>query len=112
MFFSTAGAAILREFYKKDAVQLAGAAFFLAVNKQQRNVISFATLTEGQVQSSDTSFHAWIQCDEYVIDFMAPMFPEARTSAGHPFIAPRRMFQKKWADMAPSHEHLDQVIRP
>lgn len=39
---------------------------------------------------------------------MAPMFPEACTSAGHPFIAPRRMFQKKWADMAPSHEHLDQ----
>ena len=107
MFFSIAGAAILREFYKKDAVQLAGAAFFL-VNKQQRNVISFATLTEGQVQSSDTSFHAWIQCDEYVIDFMAPMFPEACTSAGHPFIAPRRMFQKKWADMASSHEHLDQ----
>src|SRR2546427_6546693 len=67
-----------------------------------------STLTEGQVQSSDTSFHAWIQCDEYVIDFMAPMFPEACTSAGHPFIAPRRMFQKKWADMAPSHEHLDQ----
>jgi hypothetical protein len=88
-------------------VQLAGAALFL-VNEQQRNVISFATLTEGQVQSSDTSFHAWIQCDEYVIDFMAPMFPEACTSAGHPFIAPRRMFQKKWADMAPSHEHLDQ----
>lgn len=107
MFFSIAGAAILREFYKKDAVQLAGAALFL-VNEQQRNVISFATLTEGQVQSSDTSFHAWIQCDENVIDFMAPMFPEACTSAGHPFIAPRRMFQKKWADMAPSHEHLDQ----
>src|SRR2546427_8797947 len=41
-----------------------------------------STLTEGQVQSSDTSFHAWIQCDEYVIDFMAPMFPEACTSAG------------------------------
>lgn len=72
MFFSIAGAAILREFYKKDAIQVAGAAFFL-VNERQRNVISFATLTEGRVQSSDTAFHAWVQCDGYVIDFMAPI---------------------------------------
>lgn len=106
MFFSIAGAAILREFYKKETMQVAGAAFYL-VNEQQRNVISFATLEEGQVQSSDTAFHAWIQCDGYVIDFMAPLFPEVCTAAGHPFIAPRRMFQKKWTDMAPSHEHLD-----
>ena len=106
MFFSVAGTAILREFYKKEAMQVAGAAFYL-VNEQQRNVISFATLEEGQVQSSDTAFHAWVQCDGYVIDFMAPIFPETCAAAGHPFIAPRRMFQKKWVDMAPSHEHLD-----
>jgi hypothetical protein len=24
------------------------------------------------------------------------------------FTAPRRMFQRKWIDMVPSHEHLDQ----
>lgn len=105
MFFSVAGAAILREFYKKEAMQVAGAAFYL-VNEQQRNVISFATVEEGQVQSSDTAFHAWVQCDGYVIDFMAPIFPETCAAGGHPFIAPRRMFQKKWVDMAPSHEHL------
>ena len=106
MFFSVAGAAILREFYKKEAMPVAGAAFYL-VNEQQRNVISLATVEEGQVQSSDTAFHAWVQCDGYVIDFMAPIFPETCAAVGHPFITPRRMFQKKWVDMAPSHEHLD-----
>lgn len=105
MFFSVAGAAILREFYKKEAMQVAGAAFYL-VNEQQRNVISFATVEEGHVQSSDTAFHAWVQCDGYVIDFMAPIFLETCAAAGHPFIVPRRMFQKKWVDMAPNHEHL------
>lgn len=106
MFFSTAGAAILREFYRKDAMPVAGAAFYL-VDGEQRNALSFAKLESGLVQSSDTAFHAWVQCEGYVIDFMAPMFPETCASSGHPFTAPRRMFQKRWSDMAPSHEHLD-----
>lgn len=106
MFFGVAGAAILQEFYKKEAMQVGGAAFYL-VNEQQQNVTSFAMVEEGQVQSSDTAFHAWVQCDGYVIDFMAPIFPETCAAAGHPFIAPRRMFQKKWGEVPPSHEHLD-----
>ncbi|WP_041190633.1 DUF2026 family protein [Burkholderia pseudomallei] len=106
MFFSVAGAAILREFYKKDAMPVAGAAFLL-VDEERRNAMSFATLTNGQVQSTDASFHAWVLCDGYAIDFMTPVFPETCKAAGHPFIAQRRMFQKRWADMAPSHEHLD-----
>ncbi|WP_313312553.1 DUF2026 family protein [Pulveribacter sp.] len=59
MFFSVAGSAILREFYKKDARPVAGAAFLL-VDEQRRNAMSFATLTDGQVQSTDTSFHALV----------------------------------------------------
>ncbi|GKS73255.1 DUF2026 family protein [Acidovorax sp. SUPP950] len=108
IFFSVAGAAILQEFYKKDARPVAGAAFLL-LDEQQRNAMSFATLAHGQVQSTDTSFHALVLCDGYAIDFMAPLFPETCKAAGHPFIAQRRMFQKRWADMAPSHEHLDRA---
>jgi len=54
------------------------------------------------------AFHAWVQCDGYIIDFMAPIFPETCASSDHPFTVPRRMFQRKWIDMVPSHEHLDQ----
>ncbi|MBP0714337.1 DUF2026 family protein [Burkholderia sola] len=106
MFFSVAGARILREFYKKDAIPVAGAAFLL-VDEERRNAMSFASLTNGLVQSTDTSFHAWVLCDGYAIDFMTPVFPETCKAEGHPFIAQRRIFQKRWADMAQSHEHLD-----
>ncbi|MFC5522554.1 DUF2026 family protein [Polaromonas jejuensis] len=105
MFFSIAGAAILREYYKKDAMQIAGAAFYL-VDGKQRNAMSFATVSEGQAQSSDTAFHSWVQCDGYVIDFMTPIFPDVCVSSGHPFTAPGRMFQKRLSGMAPSHQHL------
>jgi hypothetical protein len=108
MFFSVAGAAILQEFYKKDATPVAGAAFLL-LEEQQRNAMAFATLTQGKVQSTDSSFHALVLCDGYAVDFMAPTFPETCKAAGYPFIAQRRMFQKRWADMAPSHEHLDRA---
>lgn len=106
LFFSVAGAAILKEFYKKDAMPVAGAAFLL-LDEHQRNTICFATLPQGQVQSTDSSFHAMVLCDGYAVDFMAPVFPETCKAAGYPFIAQRRMFQKRWADMAPSHEHLE-----
>jgi len=105
MFFSVAGAAILQAFYKKDAKAVAGAAFLL-LDEQPRYTMSFATLAKGQVQSTDSSFHAMVLCDGYAIDFMAPIFPETCEAAGHPLIAQRRMFQKRWTDMAPSHEHL------
>lgn len=108
MFFSVAGAAILQEFYKKEAMPVAGAAFLL-LDEQQRYAMSFATMAQGQVQSTDSSFHAIVLCDGYAIDFMAPTFPETCKAAGHPFIAQRRMFQKRWADMAPSHEHLNRA---
>ena len=108
MFFSVAGAAILQEFYKKDAMPVAGAAFLL-LDEQQRYTMSFATMAHGQVQSTDSSFHAMVLCDGYAIDFMAPTFPETCKAAGHPFIAQRRMFQKRWTDMASSHEHLNRA---
>lgn len=106
MFFSVAGAAILQEFYKKDAAPVAGAAFLL-LDEHQRNTMCFATLAQGQVRSTDSSFHAMVLCDGYAIDFMAPIFPETSNASAHPLIAQRRMFQKRWADMAPSHEHLE-----
>jgi hypothetical protein len=102
MFFSVAGAAILQKFYGKEARQVAGAAFYL-IDGEGRNALSFATLENEQVQSTKMAFHAWVQCDGYIIDFMAPIFPETCASSGHPFTAPRRMFQRKWIDMVPSH---------
>lgn len=74
---------------------------------QDESLVTLRGTDHQDTQSFDTAFHAWVQCDGYVIDFMTPIFPETCPAAGHPFIAPRRMFQTKWVDMAPSHEHLD-----
>lgn len=41
------GAAILQEFYKKDATPVAGAAFLL-LEEQQRNTMCFASLEQGK----------------------------------------------------------------
>ena len=65
MFFSVAGVAILQEFYGKEAMQVAGAAFYL-IDGEGRNALSFATLENEQVQSTKMAFHAWVQCDDYI----------------------------------------------
>lgn len=50
-----------------------------------------------------------VLCNGYVIDFMTPLFPETCEASGYPFIVQRHMFQKRWADMAPSHEQLNRA---
>lgn len=107
LFFSVAGATLLREFYNKDARPVIGA-MVLLVNDAQRNALTFATLEDGKLNSTKAAFHAWIECAGYVIDFMAPLFPENSAAAGHPSIAPSRMLQKRLEAMSISHEHLDQ----
>lgn len=108
LFFSVAGAALLRQFYRKEAHPVIGA-MVLLVDDQQRNALTFASLEDGRLTSTRAAFHAWVDCAGYVIDFMAPIFPANCAAAGHPFMAPARTFQKPLAAMAPSHEHLDRA---
>lgn len=106
LFFSVAGATLLREFYNMDARVVVGA-MVLLLDDDQRNVLTFATLEEGRLRSTKEAFHAWVTCSGYAVDFMAPLFPESCAAAGHPFLAPSHMFQKRLESMAASHEHLD-----
>jgi len=108
LFFSTAGAAILQKFYRKNATPIVGAAFYLLDSKNNK-ILSFANLANEEINSSDKAFHAWVKCEDYFIDFMAPMFPEICLSTDHPFTAPSCMFQKKWEDMIPSIDHFDNL---
>lgn len=80
----------------------------LLVDDDERNALTFATLEGGKLNSTKAAFHAWIECAGYVIDFMAPLFPDNSAAAGHPFVAPSRMFQKRLEAMSASHKHLDQ----
>jgi len=104
-FFSVAGAAILRKYYKKDAHPVAGA-MCLMVDEENANVLCFATLEGEAIRSSNNAFHALVVCGDYVVDFMSPIFPETCKSSGHPFMAPSKSFQRKIETMASSHTDL------
>ncbi|QUN66336.1 DUF2026 family protein [Pseudomonas sp. JS425] len=103
--FSMAGAAILRHHYHKEAHPIAGALCLMADEKKS-NVLCFATIENDEVQSSEIGFHAMIACEEHVVDFMSPIFPETSKSAKHDFITPARSFQRRIDSMTSSPADL------
>src|SRR5450830_1881828 len=104
-FFSVTAAQILKKFYKKNAYPVAGAAFYL-VSKDGSGALSFGTLDGDQIASNSDAFHCWVQCDGYVLDLMAPVFPELLAAAGHPIAVPRHMLQKDLTRMTTSPHAL------
>lgn len=107
-FFSVTAAQILKKSYKRNAFPVAGAAFYL-VAPDSGGALSFGELgsEEGTpVSSHREAFHSWVQCDGYIIDFMAPVFQELLAAAGHPLPVPRLMFQKNLARMNASPQAL------
>lgn len=107
-FFSVTAAQLIKKFYKRNAFPVAGAAFYL-ISQEGKGALSFGALGEdGAVSSNQDAFHAWVQCDGYAIDFMAPVFQELLAAAGHPIPVPRRMFQKDLGRMSASVAELAQ----
>ena len=106
LFFANAGAEILSQHFKLQAVPIAGAAFYF-LHDESASVLSFADLTQDDVSSNDQAFHAWVQCGDWIIDFMAPLFPEALKDTGVNISIPRKMFQKNVSSMADSLDVLN-----
>ncbi|MCP5003768.1 MAG: DUF2026 domain-containing protein [Planctomycetes bacterium] len=105
LFFANAGAEILNRQFKLPAVPIAGAAFY-CLHDESDSILSFADLTQDYVSSNNQAFHAWVQCGEWIIDFMGPLFPEALKDTGLTVSIPRKMFQKNASSMADSLEGL------
>ena len=104
-FFSVTAAQILKQVYKLNAFPVAGAAFYQV--DAAGSALSFGVIgDDGTIGSNPEHFHAWVQCEGYAIDFMAPDFRELLAAAGHPLPVPRRMFQKDLARMAASSTAL------
>ncbi len=120
LFMSMSGAAILKHFYKREARVLAGSAFYL-LNAEPRTVLamtkSAGNTQEAEIVESDrTGFHCWLECDDYVIDFQALVFPEAmarrgirgsRESLESRVRVPRQMFQRRKTAMSASPDALE-----
>ncbi len=105
LFFAMAGAKIMSSHYKIEAIPVAGCAFFM-VEEASASVLSYAELKAEGARSTSNAFHAWVQCGDWGIDFMAPLFPDAAARAGLRGRTPRHMFQRQLTEMASSHLSL------
>lgn len=94
VFFSVVGAAILQESHKLAAHPVAGAAEY-AFDAEGEHLVIYGAVVDGCFAAKSDAFHAWVECEGYAIDFMAPIFADVKKSQGQPGAYPRKMFQRR-----------------
>lgn len=97
LFFASVGAKILREFYRRQATISAGC-MAIMVDEQNANVMVYGRVNDDLVVTDADAFHAWVECDGWLIDFMAPIMGRGVEEDGHAWNIPRRMLQKRLID--------------
>lgn len=93
IFFASVGALLLREHYKLRATISAGC-MALMVDEAKANVVLYGRDEDGVFVSDEEAFHAWVECDGWLIDFMAPILRESLQADGRDWQVPRRLLQK------------------
>ena len=105
IFFACVGALILTKQYRIKCSAVAGAFAFCANDTPE---MAFFGESQGStILSSEDGFHMWVQTETHIIDFMAPIFPEAFADKG--LTVPRKMFQRPLSTEAAS---LDAMAAP
>lgn len=97
LFFAATGAALLRKHYDLPATFTAGT-FAMMVDEKVGNVAVYGRPDAGGWVHDDCGFHAWIECDGWLVDFMAPIMGVALKEDGVSFDIPRKMLQKRLAE--------------
>lgn len=97
IFFAAAGTLILRERYGLQATISAGS-LALMVDEETANVVAYGREESGLFVSDKNAFHAWVECDGWLIDFMAPIMGVTLKDDGRDNTIPRRMLQKSLAE--------------
>lgn len=101
VFFASAGATLLREHYGLPATISAGC-MALMVEEACAQVVVYGRKTDNGFVADIEAFHAWVECDGWLIDFMAPIMGIALRADGHDWQIPRRMLQRRLAHRLPS----------
>lgn len=96
ILFTIAGTLILRKHYKLPATISAGF-MGMMVEEKSSTVAMYGRMGNGP-ESSEQAFHAWVECQGWLIDFMAPIMGDAFKEDGHPLTLPRWMLQKPLAE--------------
>jgi hypothetical protein len=97
MFFSIFGSFILNKYYKIPARPVAGA-FALRISSGPE-VICFGVKSKNGLESTVQGFHAWVETETHMIDFLAPLYLEAVADTGLIKKVPRKMMQKRIVDL-------------
>lgn len=97
IFFASVGANILRTHHDLPATISAGS-LALMVNEQRANVVMYGRVESGALVKDEKAFHAWVECDGWLIDFMAPIMGVAFREDGINWSISRRMLQKNLID--------------
>jgi hypothetical protein len=106
LFYNTVGALLLEKMLRVKARPVIGAAFF-RVDDSTATVLSFAIVNDdGTCASTEDAFHCWVETENHIIDFTAPVYREYLEKVGLSQQLPRKMFQRKKADMAASYKDL------
>ncbi|MDO6590175.1 MULTISPECIES: DUF2026 family protein [Rhodobacterales] len=101
MWFSFFGAHILRSHYKVAATVRCGLAAFYVCDKNE--ILFFGEMTDDGGTGALDKFHCWIEADGWVIDFMAPAFPNLM---GPSLQINPKMFQQRQSDMVVNFKDL------
>jgi Protein of unknown function (DUF2026) len=104
MFFAIFGAMMLNKHFKIPARAVAGG-FALRVSEAPE-IAFFGQMAEDRLVMSTEGFHMWVQTASHIIDFMAPVYPEAFAQAEQKLIIPRKMFQRPISTEAASMDDL------
>lgn len=108
IFFASAGVLILRDHYNLKATLSAGS-MALMVDESAAKVVVYGREENGKWVYDADGFHAWVECDGWLIDFMAPIMGDAMREGGHDVRIPRNMLQKRLIDGKPHIEEIAHV---
>lgn len=108
IFFASVGTMILREYYGLPATISAGC-MALKLDEHKANFVIYGRVEDGEFVDDKYAFHAWVECDGWLIDFMAPIMGIALQEEGHNWRAPRQMLQKCLSDRKASIGDIQHV---
>lgn len=94
IFFASVGTLILRDHYDLPATLSAGC-LALMVDEKKANVVVYGREEDGAFVSDEDGFHVWVECNGWLIDFMAPIMGIALKEDGRDWDVPRNMLQKR-----------------
>lgn len=106
LFYNIVGAVLLERYFKKNAQPVMGAAL-VRVHDPSSTVVGYykKSAEDGYISDRNT-FHCWVQCKDYAIDFTSPVYHESFSKIGCSHSIPRKMFQKHMSRMSKSPSEL------